>query len=145
MLQYFQSSIKYWISSILNLLLPSIHDIQLLTPFNQFGDNDDTKEINISEFWKINLRTRFDLIKMPIAGSVEVFIAVWSRYITLKLLWKTLKYDAIKGPLFHTFHQAFYKNFAISVFRNRYSPFVPIFIKWFIENLARYKESCISI
>ena len=36
------------------LLLPLIHDIQLLALSTQFGGNDFTKEINIPEFWKIN-------------------------------------------------------------------------------------------
>ena len=80
---------------------------------------------------------------MQMAGSVEVSIAVWSRYIALKLFWRTLKNDVIKGPLFHIFHQVFYKNFVILVVWNKYSPFVTIFRK-LIENLARYMESCIS-
>ena len=61
-------------------------------------------------------------------GSVEVSIVIWSRYITLKLLWRTLENDVIKGPLLHIVHQPFYKKFVISVFWNKYSPFVPIFI-----------------
>ena len=45
---------------------------------------------------------------------------------------ETLENDDIKGPLFHIFHQAFYKNFVILVFLNKYTPFVPIFtmIDW---------------
>ena len=45
----------------------------------------------------------------------------------------------MKGPLFYTFHRAFYKNFVI-VFWNKYSPFVAIFIMiaW---KLGRYNES----
>ena len=71
------------------------------------------------------------------AGSLKVFIVVWSRYITLNLFWRTLENDVINGPLFDTIHEAFYKNFAILVFWNKYSPFVPVFIMidW---KLARY-------
>ena len=46
---------------------------------------------------------------MQMVESVEVFIVVWSPYITLKLFW-------IKGPLFYTFHQAFYKDFVTLMF-----------------------------
>ena len=60
--------------------------------------------------------------------SLEVSIVVWSHYITLKLFWRTLENDVIKGLLFHIFHQAFYKYFLILVFWNKYSPFAPIFI-----------------
>ena len=48
---------------------------------------------------------------MQIAGIVEVSIVVWSRYITLKPFWRTLKCSVIKGCLFHILHEAFYKNF----------------------------------
>ena len=34
----------------------------------------------------------------------------------------------LQGPLFHTFHQTFYKNFVIFVFWSKYSPFAPILI-----------------
>ena len=76
---------------------------------------------------------------MQMAGTVEVYIVVWLRYITLKLFWRTLENVVMKGPLFHTFHHAFYKNFVI-VFWNKYSPFVAIFIMiaW---KLGRYNES----
>ena len=63
---------------------------------------------------------------MQMAGSVEVSIVVWSRYITLNAL-KNFD-DLIKGPLFYTFHQVFYKNFVILKFWNKSSPFAPIFI-----------------
>ena len=77
---------------------------------------------------KYQLNLGFDLLKMQMVGSVDVSIVVWSRYITLKLFWRTLENDVIKGRLFHTFHQAIYKKFVILVFWNKYSPFVPIFI-----------------
>ena len=60
------------------------------------------------------------------AASLEAFIVVWSRYITLKLFWKMLKNDAIKGPIFYTFHRAFYKKFVILEFWNKKSLFVSI-------------------
>ena len=77
---------------------------------------------------------------MQIAGSVEVSVVVWSQYITLKLFWRTLENDVIKWPLFHASHKAFYKNFIIlpstlHLYQLAY---------WLIENLAQYKESCIS-
>ena len=62
------------------------------------------------------------------AENIEVSIVVWSRYISLKLFWRTLENNAIKGPQFHTFHQALYKDFVILVFSSKYSPFLPIFI-----------------
>ena len=58
---------------------------------------------------------------MQVAGSAEVSVVVLSQYITLKLLWRALENDVIKEPLFHTFHQTFYKNFVILVFWNKYS------------------------
>ena len=54
------------------------------------------------------------------AGSVEVFVVVWSQYITLKLFWRTLENYASQ--------EAFLKNFVILVFWNNYSPFVWFFI-----------------
>ena len=65
---------------------------------------------------------------MQMAVSVEVSVVISSRYIPLKLLWGILENDIIKVFLIHIFHQAFYKNFVILVFRNEYSPFVPIFL-----------------
>ena len=65
---------------------------------------------------------------MQLAGSVDISIAVWMRYITLKLFWRTLENDLMKMTLFHIFHKVFYKNFVILVFWNKYSPFLPIFI-----------------
>ena len=53
---------------------------------------------------------------MQMGGSVEVSIVVWSQYITLKLFRRTLENDVIRGHLFHTIHQAIYKDFAIVVF-----------------------------
>ena len=61
-------------------------------------------------------------------GSLEVSVVVSSWYIILKLFWRTLENDFIKGPLLHTIHQAFYKNFVILLFWNKRSSFVPIFI-----------------
>ena len=46
---------------------------------------------------------------MQMAGSVEVSIVVWLQYITVKLFWRALENDVIKGVLFQTFHQAYYK------------------------------------
>ena len=43
-------------------------------------------------------------LKMQMARSVEVSIVVWSRYITLKLFWRTLENDVIKGSLLYIFH-----------------------------------------
>ena len=86
------------------------------------------KKYIFQNFGKLTKKNRFDLLKMLMARSVEVSIVVWSRYIILKLFWKTFKNDVIKGPLFHTFHQAFYKTFVILVFWNKKSLFVPIFI-----------------
>ena len=65
---------------------------------------------------------------MQMAGSVEVSIAAWSRNVILKLFSRTLENDVTKKSLFHTFHQAFYKNFVILVFWNKDSPFGPISI-----------------
>ena len=56
---------------------------------------------------------------LQMAGSAEVSIVVWSQYITLKLFWGTLENDVIQGPLFHTSHYAFHKNFVILVFWNK--------------------------
>ena len=42
---------------------------------------------------------------MQTTESVDISIAVWSRYITLKLLWRALENDVIKGPLFHIFEK----------------------------------------
>ena len=61
-------------------------------------------------------------------GSLEVSIAAWSQYIILKLFWKTLENNVIKGPLFHTYPWALYKKLVILVFWYKYSLFVPIFI-----------------
>ena len=65
---------------------------------------------------------------MQMAENVEVSIVVWLPCIILKLFWRTLENEVIKWPLFHLFHQAFYKNFVIFVFSNKYSPFALIFI-----------------
>ena len=83
---------------------------------------------NIPEFWKYNWRTGFDLLKMQMTWSAEVSIVVWSRYITLKLFWRTLENGVIKGHLFLISHQEFHKNFVILVFRNKYYLFLSIFI-----------------
>ena len=96
---------------ILIFLSPSIHDIQLWACFTQFGDN-------VPEFWKINQRIRFDLLKIKVARSVEVSTVFWSRYLTLKRLWRTLENYVIKEPMFHTFLHPFFKNFVILLFRN---------------------------
>ena len=98
---------------------PFLHKLKIMT---------SQKESIFQNFGKLTKKIRFDLLKMQMAGSVEVSIVVWSRYITLKLFWRTLKNDVIKGPLFHTFHQAFYKTFVILVFWNKKPLFVPIFI-----------------
>ena len=37
---------------------------------------------------------------MQTTESIDISIAVWSRYITLKLLWRALENDVIKGSLF---------------------------------------------
>ena len=87
-----QSFIKYWFWSFYH---PSIHDIQLLALFTQFGDDDAMKERNIPEFWKIKSRTGFDLIKMQMAASWEDSIVAWLQYITLKLFWRPLEDDTI--------------------------------------------------
>ena len=79
---------------------------------------------------------------MQMAGGVEVSIVVWSRYITLRLFWRTLKNEVIKGPLSHMFHQAFYKTFVNLRFWNKESSFAPIFIMIDWKH-ARYKESSI--
>ena len=75
-LQYFEK----WSQKQTSLTFLKSHQIidfdQLWALFTQFGDNDITKEVNIPEFWKINSRTGFYLLKMQMAGSVEVFIVV---------------------------------------------------------------------
>ena len=111
--------------------------------FPQFWDNDVTKEINIREFWELNLLIGFDLLKMQIARSIEISIVPWSGYITLKQLWETLEKYIIKGLQFHVFYQAFCKNFLILMFWKNYSPLVPNLIM-IDKNLAPCKESCIS-
>ena len=121
-------SSKFYQILILVFLSPMIHDIQLWDIFTQFGNNGVTKEINVQEFWKINERTGFDLLKKQMIESEEVSIVVWSRCITLKLFWRKLENDFIRRPRFHTFHQIFYKNVVILVFWNKYFPLVPIFI-----------------
>ena len=83
----------------------SIKDIQLWALFTQFGDNDVAKEINIPEFWKIN----FVLLKMQIAGIMEVSVLIWSRYITWKLLGKLWKMTSWRGLCFTTFPKHFTK------------------------------------
>ena len=110
------------------VLSPLIHDIQLWPLFIQFGANDITKEINTLKFWNINYIIGFDFLKMT--GIVEVSIVTWLQYIIMKPFSRALENDIIKGPLFNTFDQAFYnyKSFVISVFWNKYSSFVPIFI-----------------
>ena len=51
------------------------------------------------------------------AGNVEVSIVVW-RDILLNSFeeLEVMENEVIKGPLFVTFHQVFYKHFVISVF-----------------------------
>ena len=61
---------------------------------SRFGENDVTKEKNIPKFWKINQRIGFHLFKMQMAGGVEVFVVVWSQYITLKLFRRTLEHTS---------------------------------------------------
>ena len=112
---------------ILIFLSPSIHDILLWALFTQLRNNSVTKKI-FQIFEKIIYWIGFDLLKMQMAGIAEVSIVASSRHIRLKLFWRTLENDVVAEPLFHTFHPAFYKNFVILVFWNKYSTFVPIFI-----------------
>ena len=96
-----QSFIKYWFQSI-------YHPWYMI--YN-FGNNLEIMTSQMTQifknFEKINWKIRFDLLKMQMAGSVEVSIVVRLPCITLKLFRQALENDAIKGPLFHTFHQHF--------------------------------------
>ena len=145
----------FWASDLRNQLLtskflqilisiflsPSIHGIQLWALFTQSGDNDATKEINITEFWKVNSRIGFGLSKIQMPGSAKVSIVVWSRHVALKLFWRTLENDVIKGSLFHTFHQTFYKKFSkFSVLKQVFSIYTNFNNDWL---KTRYKP-CIS-
>ena len=88
--------------------------ITLNTRYTTFGSLLINLEIMTSQkkyilqtFEKLTKKNRSDLLKIQMAGSVEVSIVVWSRYITLKLFRRKLKNDVMKRPLFHNFHQAF--------------------------------------
>ena len=89
---------------------PFLPNLKIMTP---------QKKYMFQNFDKLTKKIRFDLLKMKMAGSVEASIIVWSRYITLKLFWRTFKNVVIKGPLFHTSHHAFYKAFVILVIRKK--------------------------
>ena len=88
--------------------------ITLNTRYTTFGPfltnlerTTSQKKYILQTFEKLTKKNRSDLLKIQMAGSVEVSIVVWSRYITLKLFRRKLKNDVMKRPLFHNFHQAF--------------------------------------
>ena len=61
--------------------------------------------------------------------SLEVFMAVLSRYITLKLLWRSWESDVKEGAPFPIFLQIFYKSFEILMLSYNLPHFALIFQK----------------
>ena len=59
---------------------PFLHNLKIMT---------SQKKYKFQNFGKLTKKIRFALLKMQVVESVEASIVVWSRYITLKLFWRT--------------------------------------------------------